>query len=101
MVNKGLIMRSFIVFLSLFFASGLYAAGEPDWCEFDKNYPTERRGISCIKSCDLWRAAADVEVSEPDCGSYKHASYSFQNVEYQGEKIVCIVSVRCVKTGGR
>ena len=94
-------MKSLIMFSSLLFASGLYAAGEPDWCEFEKNYPMERRGIGCIKSCDHWREAVGVEISRPNCVGGKYASYTFKDVDHQGEKLVCIIGVKCVRTGGR
>lgn len=94
-------MRSVVVFSSLLFASGLYAAGEPDWCEFTRNYPMERRGIGCIEACVEWRMASGIQVSEPDCGPQKYASYIFRDVDYQEEKLVCIVGASCVKSGGR
>ena len=95
------LMKLIIVFSSLLFSSWLYAAGEPDWCEVEKNYPMERRGIGCLESCDQWRATAGVEVSEPYCVPEKYASYTFKDVEHQGEKLVCIISVKCVSSGGR
>lgn len=94
-------MRAVIVLSSMLFTSGLLATGEPDWCELARNYPMERRGIGCIESCVQWRAATGVAVSEPDCGPQKYASYVFEDVEHQGEKLVCIVGARCVKSGGR
>jgi hypothetical protein len=93
-------MKPLIVLAIALFSMGLYAAGEPDWCEVEKNYPMERRGIACLESCVQWRSADDVDVSEPNCGPEKYASYTFKDVEYQGEKLVCIVSVKCVSSGG-
>ncbi len=94
-------MKSLLMFSIMLFASGLYAAGEPDWCEVDKNYPMERRGIGCIESCDHWRETAGVEISEPYCVPEKYASYTFKDVDHQGEKLVCVFSVKCVSSGGR
>ena len=94
-------MRALAVIAGLIFASALNAAGEPNWCEYERNYPMERRGIGCIEACVHWRAASGIEVSEPDCGPKRYASYTFEDTEHQGEKLVCIVASRCVKTGGR
>ena len=93
-------MKSLVMLSSLLLATGLCAAGEPDWCEVEKNYPMERRGIGCLEACGKWREAAGVEVVEPYCIPEKYASYTFKDVEYQGEKLVCIVSVKCVSSGG-
>jgi hypothetical protein len=93
-------MKKFMVIFSLLFTSGLYAAGEPDWCEVEKNYPMERRGIGCLEACKQWREVAGVEASEPYCVPEKYAYYTFQDIENQGEKLVCIVNVRCVSSGG-
>ena len=94
-------MRALVVIAALLFAAALRAAGEPDWCEYERNYPMERRGIGCIEGCVQWRAAAGIEVSEPSCGPQRYASYTFEDAEHQGEKIVCIVASRCEKSGGR
>lgn len=94
-------MKSLIVFSSLLFASGLYADGEPDWCEVEKNYPMERRGIGCLESCNHWREVAGVEVSEPYCVPEKYAYHTFKDVDHQGEKLVCVVDVKCVSSGGK
>ncbi len=94
-------MKSLMLFSSLLFASGLYAAGEPDWCEVDQNYPMERRGLGCLESCNHWREAAEVKVSVPYCVPEKYENYTFKDVEYEGEKLVCIVDVKCVSSGGR
>lgn len=94
-------MRALAVTAGMIFASALNAAGEPDWCEYDRNYPMERRGIGCVEACVHWRATSGIEVSEPDCGPKRYASYTFEDAEHQGEKLVCIVASRCVKSGGR
>ena len=94
-------MKSLMFFLTLLFASGLYAAGEPDWCEVDQNYPMERRGLGCIESCNHWRTAAEVKVSVAYCVPEKYEYYTFRDVEYEGETLVCIVDVECVSSGGR
>jgi hypothetical protein len=44
-------MKSLIMFSSLLFASGLYAAGEPDWCEVS------------LKRIILWSAGGSVVLS--------------------------------------
>jgi len=93
-------MKPLLVFSSLLFASGLYAAGEPDWCEVEKNYPMERRGIGCIESCNKWREAAGIKISEPYCVPEKYVYSTFKDVEYEGEKFVCIVDVECISSGG-
>jgi hypothetical protein len=94
-------MKSLVMLSGLLLATGLYAAGEPDWCEVAKNYPMERRGIGCLEACGKWREAAGVEVVEPYCVPEKYASYAFENVDHQGEKLVCVVVVECVSSGGR
>ena len=94
-------MKSLMFFLTLLFASALYATGEPDWCEVDQNYPMERRGLGCIESCNRWRESADVKVSVAYCVPEKYEYYTFKDVEYEGEKLVCIVDVECVSSGGR
>jgi len=100
MIDKGMSMKTLIAFSSLLFASALFADGEPDWCEVEKNYPMERRGIGCIASCNQWREVAKVETTEPYCVPEKYAYYTFKDVEHQGEKLVCIVDVKCVSSGG-
>lgn len=97
----GVLMKLLMIFSSLLIASGLYAAGEPDWCEFEQNYPMERRGIGCIESCGRWRESAGIEISELYCFANNHAYYTFEDVDHQGEKLVCIIGVKCVSSGGR
>ena len=93
-------MRSLILFSILLFASVLYADGEPDWCEVDQNYPMERRGLGCIESCNHWREAAEVKVTVPYCVPEKYEYYTFKDVEYEGEELICVVDVECVSSGG-
>lgn len=93
-------MRLLTIFSGMLFATGLYAAGEPDWCEVEKNYPMERRGLGCLESCDQWRKAAGIGYSEPNCTAEWYAYYTFEDVDHQGEKLVCIVNVKCVSGGG-
>ena len=94
-------MKLFAIIAGLSFASALLAAGEPEWCEVEKNYPMERRGIGCLEACTMWRQADGLEVSEPRCPPENYQYYSFEDVQYQGKEIVCIVKVECVKSGGR
>ena len=93
-------MKLFVPVSCLLFATALYAAGEPDWCEVEKNYPMERRGIGCLEACGKWREVAGIEITEPFCVPEKYVYSTFENVEHEGEELVCIVKVECVSTGG-
>lgn len=93
-------MRALTILAGLIFASGLSVAEEPEWCEVEKNYPMERRGIGCIELCDQWRKSAGVDISEPICRAEWYAYYTFEDVDFEDEELVCVVSVKCVDGGG-
>lgn len=92
-------MKALVAASGLLFASWLHAAGEPDWCEVEKNYPMERRGLGCLAACTEWREAAGIDVTQPYCAPAKYAYSTFMDVEHQGETLVCIVAMRCVSIG--
>ena len=92
-------MKPLVLASGLLFASLSYAAGEPDWCDVEKNYPMERRGLGCIEACTEWREAEGIVVVEPSCPPAQYAYSTFRDVEHQGEEVVCVVKIRCVSVG--
>lgn len=92
-------MRILTIVAGTLFASALYADGEPEWCELEKNDPMERRGIGCLEACTMWREAEGLDVVEPNCPPENYQYYTFEDAEYQGKELVCIVNVECVTSG--
>lgn len=92
-------MKLLTIIVGLSFASALLAAGEPEWCDAEKNSPMERRGLGCLESCTKWRESRGLEVSEPDCPPENYQYYTFEDADYGGKNLVCIVKVECVSSG--